>query len=315
MISLSQLEYVAAVARHRHFGKAADACHISQPSLSMQILKAEQESGFSFFDRLQRPIGITEKGRAFVAQATVVLQEHDRLRQVAQADSGDLRGALRLGVIPTLAPYLVPLFIKKFAQRCPEVHLHIEELPTALLVNGLREERLDAAIAATPLRESGLVEKTLFYESFYLYAHRDNPLLKKTRLLARDLKRKDIWLLADGHCLRNQVSRLCASAPAHPAMANVIFEGGTLETLRQSIRHTGGATLVPELFVSELAREERAACVRPFGHPVPSRQISLLCRSRAWKTRLVDALENSIHASLPPALIDKNKRRVLAVGL
>src|SRR6185437_11118351 len=207
MITLSQLEYVVAVALHRNFGQAADACHISQPSLSAQILKAEREAGYAFFDRLKRPVSVTEKGREFVAQAKLVLHEHERLRDLAHAGSDALQGTLRIGVIPTLAPYLVPLFIRRFAQKCPSVRLSIDELPTALLVRGLRDGQLDAAIAATPLQESGIEERPLFYEPFSLYARSGDALLRQARIALGDLKRDDIWLLSDGHCLRHQVSR------------------------------------------------------------------------------------------------------------
>jgi LysR family transcriptional regulator, hydrogen peroxide-inducible genes activator len=301
--TLTQLEYVLAVDRLRHFGRAAAACHVSQPTLSAQIQKVEREIGSVLFDRLKKPIVPTDGGRRFIEQSKAVLREHQRLLQVSRGDERTaLRGAIRLGVIPTLSPYLVPLFVGAFAQRYPEIELRIDELQTGAIIRGLFEDSYDAGLAATPLDEKGIEERVLGYEPFYLYAHPDDPALRQARLRPRDLRRRDLWLLADGHCLRQQVTRLCFGGSGQRVFPSIAFEGGTLETLRQLIRHNRGATLVPELFVRHLSDGERRACVRPFAPPVPTRQISLVFRRGHWKSDLLKALETTVRSHIPVEL-------------
>lgn len=306
MPTLTQLEYIIAVDKHRHFGRAARACHISQPTLSMQIHKVEDDLGITIFDRLKKPIVPTSRGREFIEQAKVLLREHEKLLEVSRSGKTELSGEFRLGVIPTIAPYLVPRFIASFSKRYPKVTLKIEELRTSSIIEALRQDQIDAGILATPLHETGLKERPLYYEPFHLYVQKDHPLAKRTKIREEDLDGSEMWLLQDGHCFRTQVVRFCSlTAPGareSGAIRNVRFEGGSLETLRQLIRNSRGYTLVPHLFATELPADERRASLRPFEAPVPTREVSLVFRADQWRSGHLEALEKVVVQSVPEEL-------------
>ncbi|RYZ95774.1 MAG: LysR family transcriptional regulator, partial [Proteobacteria bacterium] len=204
MASLTQLEYVLAVEKHRHFGKAARACHISQPTLSAQIQKLEDEIGFILFDRLKKPVIPTDRGLRYLAVAKTVIREYGKLAQFSGSDK-EVSGELRLGIIPTIAPYLLPLFVTDFTQRYPKAKLIVEELKTESILRALEEDRLDAAILSTPVGKTTLTQRPLYYEPFHLYVAENHALAAKNNLKAADLDGTDLWMLQDGHCFRNQV--------------------------------------------------------------------------------------------------------------
>lgn len=310
MPSLTQLEYVLAVDKHRHFGKAAEACHVTQPTLSMQVQKLEEEVGYPIFDRLKKPVIATAKGQRFLTQAAVLIHEHRKLMDLSRAESGQVSGELRLGIIPTIAPYLIPLFLEPFSRQYPGVTLVIDELKTDSIVSLLREDRLDAGILATPLGEAGLKERPLYYEPFYLYVAKSHPLNARKRIGEDDLDGSDMWLLTDGHCFRNQVVRFCAlKGRDEGVLKNVKFEGGTIDTLRYLIRKSPGYTLVPALFVETLGADERRDYVREIEAPVPVREVSLMYRRDQWKSDILTALENSILERLPKELRQSRKKQ------
>jgi LysR family transcriptional regulator, hydrogen peroxide-inducible genes activator len=316
MPSLSQLEYIVAVEKHRHFGKAAGHCHVSQPTLSMQIQKAEEEIGFPIFDRIKKPVVPTAKGMKFIAQAKVLLHEHHKLMDISKSQSGAMSGELKLGVIPTLAPYLLPLFIESFSKDYPDIHLIIDELKTQTIVERLREDTLDAGLLATPLHEQGLRERPIFYEPFYLYVAKNHALNARKRIKEDDLKGDEMWLLQDGHCLRNQIARFCSlTGSEHTVFPSIQFEGGNIDTLRNIIRKAQGYTLVPRLFVETLSESEKRDYVREFEKPVPSREVSLVFRRDQWKQDLLKALQDTIAKRLPAdlKLSDPKKQMVLAL--
>lgn len=303
MATLSQLQYIVSVANLRHFGKAADACHISQPSLSMQIQKVEEEFDILLFDRNKKPIEITPQGQLFVEQAKAVLREHEKLVHLAQEKFNPLSGEFRLGVIPTLAPYILPLFLRKFSKSYPKVQLLIDELKTEEIIDALKNDALDAAILATPLKERGLREKVLFYEPFYLYTSPDHPLSKKQKIANEDLTGEDLWLLQDGHCFRNQVVSFCTS-PVE-GEKQVQFKGGNFETLRLILQSNYGYTLFPQLFVDTFPSTESRKSVRPFKDPQPTREVSLVYRRGQWKKEILDALETTLKSQIPDTVYTK----------
>ncbi len=316
MPTLSQLEYIVAVDKYRHFGKAAEHCHISQPTLSMQIQKAEDEIGFPIFDRGKKPIIATDKGQRFLHQAKILLHEHRKLLDISRHAGAEVSGEFKLGVIPTVAPYLLPLFIETFSAQFPKVQLTIDELKTETIVRRLHEDTLDAGLLATPLNEPGLHEATLFYEPFYLYVAKDHPLNARKRIREDDLKGNEMWLLQDGHCFRNQIVRYCSLKNQEGVFPNVQFEGGNLDTLRNLIRKSHGYTLVPALFVETLSASEIRDHVREFERPAPTREISLLFRRDQWKSDILKALKETIHQSLPKSLsdtLDAKKQALLGV--
>lgn len=306
MPSLTQLEYIVAVEKMRHFGKAAESCNITQPTLSMQIQKVEEEIGYPLFDRLKKPIMPTSKGQKFIHQAKVLLHEHLKLMDLSKNQGGEVSGELRLGVIPTVAPYLLPLFLENFSQKFPKVHLLVDEMKTSDILSALRDDKIDAGILATPLHESGLRERPLYYEPFSLYVSKQNALASRKRIKEDDIKGNDMWLLADGHCFRTQIMRYCSLQEKDGVFHNVQFAGGNLDTLRNLIRKSKGYTLVPALFVETLPEAERKDYVREFERPVPSREISLIYRRDQWKSDVLNALEGAIRERLPKSLAQEH---------
>lgn len=319
MITMTQIEYILAVENHRHFGKAAEACHVSQPSLSAQIQKAEEELGWQIFDRIKKPVVPTEKGKAYIEQAKVILHEYRKLEAIGQTRGDLLQGELRLGIIPTISPYLVPLFLADFAKHSPDVKLRIDEMKTETILKALKEDQIDAAILATPLHEKGLKKKVLFYEPFYLMFHRDHELRKKSKIAPEDLDAGDMWLLQDGHCFRNQVMKICALKNKQNKFKNVSFEGGNLETLRYLIQSTQGTTLIPHLFRKTIPAREAADTTREFTSPVPTREVSLVYRREQWKQDMLKALSDSVLRTLPedisPEFNKKNHRLIGIEGI
>jgi LysR family hydrogen peroxide-inducible transcriptional activator len=315
MPSLTQLEYIVAVEKHRHFGKAAEACHISQPTLSMQIQKVEEEIGYPLFDRLKKPVVPTAKGLRFISQAKVLLHEHHKLMDLSRNQSTELSGDLRLGVIPTVAPYLLPLFIETFSKEFPKIHLSVDELKTNEIIAKLSEDTLDAGILATPLHEPGLKERPLFYEPFYLYVSKNHALHARKRIKEDDLSAKDMWLLEDGHCFRNQIVRYCSLKGQDGVFPNVQFEGGNIDTLRYLVRKSQGYTLVPALFVENLTEAEKRDYVREFEKPQPAREVSLVYRRDQWKKDVLKALEDTIRKRLPEGLAGADPKRVEVLGV
>lgn len=315
MPSLSQLEYIVAVEKFRHFGKAAAACHVTQPTLSMQVQKVEEEIGYQLFDRLKKPILPSAKGRRFIEQAKILLHEHKKLVDLSKRQGSELSGELKIGVIPTLAPYLVPLFIENFSKSYPKVELYIDEMKTNEILQGLKDDTIDAGLLATPLQEAGVRERVLFYEPFSLYVSKNHPLSDRKRIKEDDLHGSEMWLLEDGHCLRNQVVRFCSLKSEEAVFPNIKFEGGNIDTLRNIIRKSSGYTLVPELFVTTLSEREKSEHVREFEKPLPVREVSLVHRRDQWKSDILDALEKSVKQTLPKALKEFDLKRAEIVKI
>lgn len=301
MASLTQLQYLVAVDRLRHFGKAAKACHVSQPTLSMQLHKLEEEYGVVFFDRGRQPILPTPEGAAIIEQAKAVLREASKLDHLGKNKSASLRGDFRLALIPTIAPYLLPLFLGVFAKKYPEVNLFVEELTTENILESLARDRIDAGILATPLPGEKLVEKPLYYEPFWVFAAEGHPLLKLAEVSEDRLEAKDIWLLAEGHCLRNQIVRLCGLRGKPGTFPNVRLESGSLETVIHLVEQGHGYTLLPHLAAKALMGKKKAQ-LKPFVKPVPAREVSLVTTRSQYKASILEALAREIQAQLPDDL-------------
>lgn len=315
MPTLTQLEYIVTVERLKHFGKAAEACHVSQPSLSMQIQKVEEELGIIIFDRNKKPILPTDKGIRFIEQARVILKESHRLLEIVKRDKFEVSGDFRLGIIPTIAPYLLPFFIEDFSNKYPKVKLKIDELKTETIISELKDDALDGAILATPINEKMFSEKALFYEEFFLYINSGHPFAHRKRIKEEELDGHEMWFLQDGHCLRNQVIKICSLGKEKGVFKNISFVGGNLETLRYLIKRGKGYTLVPRLFAETLPESERKNLIKEFEHPAPSREISLIHRRDQLKLDVILALEEVIIRNLPKTLsLDFNKRKINVIG-
>jgi LysR family hydrogen peroxide-inducible transcriptional activator len=300
MVSITQLEYILAVDQHRHFGRAAKAVHISQPTLSQQIQKLESDLGIIIFDRLHKPLIPTEEGRRFIDQAKTVIREHQRLLYLADNKNKGVAGKFRLGIIPTVAGQLLPLFLADFSHRYPQADLYIEELKTETIIEELINDHLDGAILATPLNKAGLKEHPLYYERFYLYLSENHPLLKKTALTADDLNGNEMWLLQDGHCFKSQVAHFCSiDGKTSSVFANIHFQSGSLDALKTIVKKNIGYTMIPAMMVATLPPLEIKKHVRPFKIPVPTREISFVYRRDHWKLDIIQAIEECVHRQLP----------------
>ena len=314
MASLTQLEYLIAVDRFRHFGKAAKACHVSQPTLSMQLHKLEDEYGVTFFDRSKQPILPTPEGEAIIQQARTILREFGKLEFLCKARQAEPMGEFRLALIPTVAPYLLPVFLGEFAKAYPAVKLLIEEMTTENVIQALEDDRIDAGILATPLHVESLVETPLYYEPFFLYVSARHPLSARSEVDAEQLDAKDIWLLAEGHCLRNQILRVCSLRGKPGIFQNVRFESGSLETVMHLVEQGHGYTLLPDLATRTLPRH-RKEMLRPFTRPVPSREVSLVFRRTQYKRPILDALAKEIQKKLPADLPRVKSREIEVVRI
>jgi LysR family hydrogen peroxide-inducible transcriptional activator len=310
MITLTQLEYALAVEKHRHFGKASEACSVSQPTLSQQIQKLEDEIGIVLFDRMKKPILPTQEGVLFLEQSRSVLREHRKLLHVSrQAQGGEIAGDFRLAVIPTISSHLLPLFLKSFSKAFPRVELFIEEMKTSTILSDLQSDRLDGAILATPIRGDEFKVHPLYYEPFFVYMSPEHPLLKKKVLSREDLDATQIWLLQDGHCFKDQILSFCSfPADVESALANIHFQSGSLDTLRRMIRSNRGYTLIPAMMALALDKKEFAAHVRPFKAPIPVREVSFVYRRDHWKLSIIKSIEEAVQKALPAEIHLKPER-------
>lgn len=300
-MTLTQLAYAVAVDTHGHFGRAAEACFVTQPALSMQIRKLERELGAVLFDRGRTPVVPTEVGRLVVEQARAVLREAARLAELRGEAAGATAGTLRVGVLPTLGPYLLPRFVHALAGRHAQLELVLEEGLTGDLLGRVRAETLDVALIATD-EAPDLVRRPLFDEPLLAYVSRGHSLAARTSVTAADLPRGDFWQLAEAHCLHAQTLSLCQGGP--PAEGGctrgIAFRSGNLETLKRLVENGNGFTLLPALAVRADGDEHPAARLLPFAEPAPTRRIVLVRRRVYLKRALVDAFADALLASLPP---------------
>jgi LysR family hydrogen peroxide-inducible transcriptional activator len=304
-LTFTQLEYIVAVATYRHFAKAAEHCFVTQPTLSMQIHKLEKELSVKIFDRSKQPVVPTEAGKVIIEQGRKILSERNVLKDQIQSFKGELAGELRVGIIPTLAPYLLPLFITGFTKKYPGVKLFVNEITTEVLIARLREGRIDAGILVTPLNENGIKEEPLFYEELMAYVSRKNDAYKKTYVLPQDIDPNKLWLLEEGHCLRSQIVNLCELRKASREGSHFEYEAGSIETLRRLVELNDGITILPELATLSLTNKQ-LELIRHFKKPTPMREVSLVVHRDFIKKRLIDALKKEINESIPEK-IRKNK--------
>jgi LysR family hydrogen peroxide-inducible transcriptional activator len=302
MITLTQLEYIVAVERLGNFGQAAKSCFVTQPTLSVQIQKLESDLGVLIFDRSSHPVRATPIGQKILEQSALVLTHAARISAIIHETNESIEGDLRLGVIPTLAPYVLPLFLDRFCRAHPKVRLHVEESKTDDILVALRKNTLDVGLLATPLDEPLIEEHPLFLEPFYIYAAKDSALAKLNEVSDADLRHERVLLLTEGHCLRTQMVRVCGSrqAKSRKNQHGFDFESGSIETLCRLVEQDLGYTVIPHLAKSW--NTTRSGRVIPFSDPRPSRQVSLCVHASFARRALLAALSISIRESLPPEL-------------
>ncbi len=310
-MTLQQLEYIVALDTHRNFSLAAESCFVTQPSLSTMIQKLEDELGVKIFDRSRQPIRVTQIGTNIVAQARKILQETEFLRQIVRDERENLVGELRLGIIPTLAPFILPIFLKSFSEKYTEVKLIISEITTENLIAKLKRDQLDVGIMATPSLDPQLVEDRLFWEEFIVYAPNESNLLEKRFLLTEDLDPSRLVLLEEGHCVRSQIVNLCALQRTASKLRNIEYEASSLDTLRRLVEANEGIAILPELAIQDFD-ETQMQWVRFFRPPAPMREVSLV-RYQTHKLRLLEALKCEIMEHLPLIVREKQQGKIIPI--
>lgn len=302
-MTITQLHYVLAVAEYRNFTVAAENCFVTQPTLSMQIQKLEEELDVKIFDRTKKPIQLTEVGKKIVEQAKSIVNEADRIKDIVEQQKGYIGGEFKIGVLPTVMPTLLPMFLNNFIKKFPKVHLIIEEHPTEEIINRLHKGLLDAAIAATPLNEPGLKEIALYYEPFVGYFP------QKFRqgldfLTSDNLNINEILLLQDGHCFTNGILNICKASKVDTSKG---FElaSGSFETLIRLSNEGLGVTLLPFLHTLNLNENDKRNLIE-FRDPKPSREISLIYSTTELKIHIIEALRSTISGIIKGAIAFQN---------
>lgn len=304
-MTITQLKYVLAVAEHQNFTKAAKNVFVTQPTLSMQIQKLEDELDILIFDRSQKPIQLTEVGKKLVTQARNIVNESNRMKDVVDQQKGFIGGEFVLGIIPTVMPTLLPMFLNTYIKKYPKVKLKIVELPTESIIESLVEGHLDAAIAATPLNHDNIKERVLYYEPFMGYVPNQHPLASKSKLTPQDLDINDILLLEDGHCFRDSVLKICKTQKTYEE-EKFKLASGSFETLVKLANEGLGITLLPYLHTLDLNKNNSEGKILPFEDPSPAREVSLIYNKSELKIQIIDSLKDTIKAIIKGAIAFQN---------
>jgi len=291
-MTITQLKYVLAVAEYQNFTRASQKTFVTQPTLSMQIQKLEDELDILIFDRSKKPIKLTLVGEKIVDQARNIVNEANRMQDIVDQEKGFIGGEFKLGIIPTVMPTLLPMFLKNFTNKYPKVHLKIEELTTIEIISKIKEGHIDAAIAATPLNKENIKERVLYYEPFVGYIPKNHRLLDKKTIDSTDLDINDILLLEDGHCFRDGIINLCKAYKSNNE-ESFQLESGSFETLIKLSNEGLGMTLLPYLHTLDISRDQ-TKYLRHFNEPKPAREISLLYRKSELKMQITNALYDVI---------------------
>jgi len=312
-MTLTQMQYIVAIDTYRHFAKAAAQCYVSQPTLSMQVQKLEEELGVALFDRSKQPVEPTDTGKKVLLQARLVLEETQRISEIVQDSQSELSGELRLALLPTVASTLLPRFLKPFREQYPLIRLHVEELRTKQILQRLEKGLLDAAIVTTPLEQKGVIEKPLYYEPFLAYVPAGHRLEMEEFLLPSDLDIHDILLLNEGHCFRENILNLCQfrqKKQQGPEITSI--ESGNFDTLIKLAQQGFGMTLLPYLTALDVQKQGDKAHIKPFDHPQPTREISIVYTRAKLKQGMINALSEIILQSLPEKLLEPRKQVVVS---
>ena len=303
-MTITQLSYVLAVAEHQNFTKAAQKCFVTQPTLSMQIQKLEDELNVLIFDRSKKPIELTEVGKKLVTQARNIVNESNRIQDIVDQEKGFVGGEFKLGIIPTVMPTLLPMFLTNFVKKYPKVKLKIEELTTEEIITRINDGHLDAAIAATPLEQESIKERVLYFEPFVAYVPQNHRLHNNKKLETSDLDINDMLLLEDGHCFRDGVINLCKAFKNHND-DKFQLESGSIETLIKLSNEGLGMTLLPYLHTLDLPEKSKQN-LRFFNEPTPAREVSLIYHKSELKMQIIEALQDVISGIVRGAIAFQN---------
>lgn len=290
-MNIQQFQYVLAVAEHRHFETAAEKCHVSQSTLSTMILKFEDEIGISIFDRKKRPMEITREGELIIERLKIIIKEIENLNELTHEIRGVVKGHIKIGCIPTVAPFLLPLFLIDFVNAYPKLKIEVHEITTDEIVRRLKSRELDIGIVSTPINEPELEERSLYSEPFVLY---DAGNKRPDNLIAANIDMDNFWLMEEGHCLRSQILDVCnRKDSAINSSLNINFKAASIGSLIRFVKANKGRTLLPALATANFSTEE-LKFVHHFKEPVPFRTIGLITHHHFPKERLLDVLQKKI---------------------
>ncbi|BAV04893.1 transcriptional regulator, LysR family [Filimonas lacunae] len=296
-MTITQLEYIIAVDTHRNFNVAAKNCFVSQPTLSMQIQKLEEELGIKLFERAKQPIVPTPMGVVLLEQARITLGEFHKIKELVEEQEQALQGELRVGIIPTVSPYILPRILSPFKQYYPQVKLVIWEQTTDAILQQVKTGQLDCGIVSAPIDDAQLVLQELFSERFIAYIGDPGKREQDERIDPKDINVEDLWLLDEGHCMRDQVLNFCQLRDRHRQPSHYEYKTGSIETLKKMVEENDGITILPELAILDLtpAQQDR---VRPFTAPEPRRSICLVTQRSFLKRMLIGALKEQVLAAV-----------------
>lgn len=299
-MTLQQLEYVLAVERFRHFSKAAEYCRVTQPTLSAMIQKLEEELDIKIFDRASQPVRPTQIGMLVVRRAQEILAQAESLRQMILEEKHSLSGTFKLGVLPTIAPYLLPRFFSGLMKKCPELDIRVMEMKTNEIKTSLRNGGIDAGVVADLSDMDDFSRNTLFYELYYAYVSRESRLFGQEVVRTSELDKEELWLLDEGHCFRDQLVKFCRMKSAQ--VSQQVYRLGSMETFMRMVENGTGITFIPELAVYQLDGLQKEL-VRPFAVPSPARKVVLLTRKDYVRSTLVKTIVREIRASVPKDML------------
>jgi LysR family hydrogen peroxide-inducible transcriptional activator len=310
-MTLTQLEYIVALDTYRHFSLASEKCFVTQPTLSMQIQKLEEELGVKIFDRTRQPVIPTEIGVSILAQARVTLREAKLIEQIITDQKDTMTGELRIGIIPTLAPYLLPPLFKHMREKYPQLNLIIKETITEEVIEELKKNRLDCGLVVTPLNDPSIKEDVLFYEELFVYVSKKNSLYDKKYVLASEIDPDQLWLLEEGHCFRSQILNLCELRKNSDS--HFKYETGNIETLKRMVDKSDGITILPELAVMEFNKPQ-LKLVKRLKEPSPAREVSLVTHRDHLKTKLIKTLKEEVLNIVPKQMQKLQNKKVVEIN-
>ncbi|MES2656321.1 MAG: hydrogen peroxide-inducible genes activator [Bacteroidota bacterium] len=311
-MNLQQLEYIVAIDNYRHFLKAANACNITQATLSMMVKKLEEELNAIIFDRSKQPVVPTLVGEKIIAQARRVLNEGKQLKEIVLSGHGQISGDLKVGIIPTIAPYLLPLVLKNISKKYPKLNLFIYEFTTNIIIEKLKSGEIDVGILATPLAEKTIVEMPLYYEQYFLYINKNETQFDKKYVLPQHITLDKLWLLEEGHCMRSQIFNFCELKKEQHFQSQFTYEAGSIETLMNLVDSNYGVTIIPELACSKISAKQKMQ-LRYFKSPTPVREVSLVTHHQYVKEKLIKALKEIILNSVPEEMKTKANQNIIAI--
>ncbi len=299
-MTLQQLEYILAVNQFRHFAKAAEYCRVTQPTLSAMIQKLEEELDTRIFDRSQQPVCPTPVGIHIIEQAQNILVQANRIKNIIEEEKHSLTGTFKLGILPTVAPYLLPRFFPQLMKKYPNLDIRVVEMKTNDIKKALQTGEIDAGIVASLAGMEELQQTPLFYEQFFAYVSREDALFNNEVIRTSDLNGEQLWLLDEGHCFRDQLVRFCQMKSARASQ--LAYHLGSMETFMRMVESGKGVTFLPELAVLQLGDAQKAL-VRSFAIPCPTRQVVLLTNKNFIRHTLLEVLVKEIKLSVPKEML------------